>query len=1449
MTQPNDHFYLNDVQVNFLPQVTPTNEFQVNQESTSNQETSGDNRGSQRAVAMAGDGSYVVVWSSENQDASSWGVYARRFDSAGNALTGEILVNEVETGSEKWARVVSDDSGKFVVTWTSEHAGTNDIYARQFDADGSALGSEFRVNTTTTNTQEDSKIAMDGSGNFVIVWEGDGAGDSNGIFYRRYDAAGTAIDALDKRANVVDEGLEQDAAVAMNDAGDFVVAWEVGGRIKFQMIDSTGTFGTADEVYTDTVSSSPAVAMDSVGNFVVAYRWDGATGKGVWAHKFDNNGVEVTPWYRVGPGNNTVNKDHDKPAVAMDENGNFIVTYETVAEEGPGKDVVAERFDMAATSLGRSVINQTLTGDQHLASVAMLDTDNYVVVFTGEDANQTGVYARQFGTGTPSGNLAPSVSLTNVVASLAEDVDTSSSIKMADIVITDDGNGTNILSLSGTDAAEFEIVGSELHLRAGAALDFETQSSYDVKVEVDDASVGGAPDGTASHNLTITDANESPTIALTNVVTLLGENTDTSSAIRIADIVITDDALGTNNLTLSGADAAAFEIVGTELRLKAGTSLDFETQLRYDVTVEVDDSVVGGTPDDTASHTLWLFDINEAPTVSLTNVVSLLPEDADTSSAIKIADIVISDDLLGINVLTLSGADAANFEIVGNELRLRAGTSLDFETQASYDVTVEVDDVLIGGGPEDSVAHSLSITDANEAPSLALTNVVPSLAEDTDTSGAIKIADIVITDDALGTNDLTLSGADAASFEIVGSELRLRAGTSLDFETQASYDVTVEVDDVAVGGAPDGTAAHSLAISDVNESATVALTNIVPSLAEDTDTSSAIKIADIVITDDALGTNNLTLSGADAASFEIVGSELRLRAGTVLDFETQTSYDVTVEVDDLAVGGTPDDSAANSLAITQVNDAPTVALTNVVPSLAEDTDTSSAIKIANIVITDDAVGTNNLALSGADAASFEIVGTELRLRAGTVLDFETRASLDVTVEVDDPGVAGTPDDTALHTLAITDANEAPTVALTNVIPSLAEDTDTSSAIKIADIVITDDALGTNNLTLSGADAASFEIVGTELRLRAGTALDFETKVSYDVTVEVDDVAVGGVPDDTAAHSLSITDANEAPTIALTNVVASLSEDVDTSSAIKIADIVITDDALGTNNLTLVGIDAASFEIVGTELRLRAGTALDFESKSNFEVTVRVDDLAVGGTPDDAASHSLSITDANEAATVSLTNIVPTLAEDTDTSSAIKIADILIIDDALGTNLLSLSGADAASFEIVGTELRLRAGTTLDFEAQANYDVTVQVDDVGVVGSPDDSVAHSLAITNVNEAPTVALTNVTASLPENTDTSSAIRIADIVITDDALGTNNLMLTGADAASFEIVGMELRLRAGTVLDYATKPSYDVTIEVDDLAVAGIPDDSAFHTLSITERQRSSDDCPDQCHCIIE
>ncbi len=110
--------------------------------------------------------------------------------------------------------------------------------------------------------------------------------------------------------------------------------------------------------------------------------------------------------------------------------------------------------------------------------------------------------------------------------------------------------------------------------------------------------------------------------------------------------------------------------------------------------------------------------VNLPPLVSLQNVTQSLPEDADTTSRIKVADIAITDDVLGSNLLSLTGVNADLFEIVGTELYLVAGAELDFETQPALNVTVQVDDEAIGGTPDHTVSLSLQVTDVDEGPVL-----------------------------------------------------------------------------------------------------------------------------------------------------------------------------------------------------------------------------------------------------------------------------------------------------------------------------------------------------------------------------------------------------------------------------------------------------------------------------------------------------------------------------------------------------------------------------------------------------------------------------------------------------------------------------------------------------------------------------------------------------------
>jgi hypothetical protein len=518
----------------------------------------------------------------------------------------------------------------------------------------------------------------------------------------------------------------------------------------------------------------------------------------------------------------------------------------------------------------------------------------------------------------------------------------------------------------------------------------------------------GFTSAVVSHTFTVEAINLPPTgVVLNNTVSSLEENTSTLAAIKVADIAITDDALGSNTVSLTGADAAFFEVVGSGLFLKAGTSLNYEAKTSYSLTVSVSDPTVVGSVPVTTSYALAITDVNEAPTsVVLNNTVTSLAENSSTLAAIKVADIVISDDVLGSNIISLAGADAAFFEVVGSGLFLKAGTSLNYEAKTSYSLTVSVSDPTVAGSIPVTTTYALVVTDVNEAPtSVVLNNTVTSLEENTSTLAAIKVADIAITDDALGSNTVSLAGADAAFFEVVGSGLFLKAGTSLNYEAKTSYSLTVSVSDPTVVASVPVTTSYVLAITDVNEAPTsVLLNNTVTSLAENTSTLAAIKVADIAITDDALGSNTVSLAGADAAFFEVVGSGLFLKAGTSLNYEAKASYAVTVSASDPTVAGSVPVTTSYALAVRDLNEAPT-ALNLSANAFDENIPASSQIALLSADDPDNTPQSFNYSLvSGAGSTHnlfFSVLGNALRITRSP--DYEARSSYSIRLRATDQG--------------------------------------------------------------------------------------------------------------------------------------------------------------------------------------------------------------------------------------------------------------------------------------------------------------------------------------------------------------------------------------------------------------------------------------------------------------
>ncbi|TCP10971.1 DUF4347 domain-containing protein [Simplicispira metamorpha] len=206
-------------------------------------------------------------------------------------------------------------------------------------------------------------------------------------------------------------------------------------------------------------------------------------------------------------------------------------------------------------------------------------------------------------------NSAPVIT-SGSTASVAENAPTSTAIYQASATDADAGQSLTY-SLSGTDAALLNIDSNSGAVTLKASADYEAQASYRFSVTATDNAA--APlSATQAVTVSVTDVNEAPSaVALSRSSTSLAENTRIASRREVASLNITDDALGSNTVTLSGKDAGSFEVSVGKLYLQAGTVLDFETQSRYDVSVSVADSTVAGSSPVRTDFTLRVTDVNE----------------------------------------------------------------------------------------------------------------------------------------------------------------------------------------------------------------------------------------------------------------------------------------------------------------------------------------------------------------------------------------------------------------------------------------------------------------------------------------------------------------------------------------------------------------------------------------------------------------------------------------------------------------------------------------------------------------------------------------------------------------------------------------------------------------------------------------------------------------------
>ena len=249
------------------------------------------------AVAADSLGNFIVVWQSIFQAGSS-SIFGQRYASSGAPLGPEFRVNTNTTDIRNNPSIAADSLGNFVVVWERTDGEGYGIFGQRYASSGAPLGTEFRVNTNTTGVQNHPSVASGSAGDFVVVWDSV-VRDSSvfGVSAQRYASSGPPL-GTEFRVNTYTTSTQNFASVAADSAGNFVVVWRSiaqdgsGYGVFGQRYVSTGSpLGPEFRVNTYTTGSQffPFVTSDAPGNFVVVWVSSGQDGSsdGVFGQRYN----------------------------------------------------------------------------------------------------------------------------------------------------------------------------------------------------------------------------------------------------------------------------------------------------------------------------------------------------------------------------------------------------------------------------------------------------------------------------------------------------------------------------------------------------------------------------------------------------------------------------------------------------------------------------------------------------------------------------------------------------------------------------------------------------------------------------------------------------------------------------------------------------------------------------------------------------------------------------------------------------------------------------------------------------------------------------------------------------------------------------------------------------------------------------------------------------------
>ncbi len=341
------------------------------------------------------DSAGAVIWYDLRPPAHGAAVYASRLDDNGDTIGINFRISDdTLQGCYGLPSIATDHEGNFTVVWIQPV--NTVVRGRRYSRNGVPLGPSFAINEFSGYCNPPS-IAKDSSGRAIVVWSDDHAG-SRRVYGQLYQPDGSSLGGNFPVSDTMTANPVY-TDVCWNNEDRITVIWTSNNRIRGQFIDSAGNMiGSSFFINEDSLitgESFPAVKSDRVGNFLVT--WSGNDqGQNVYARLFDTTAAPLTGAIQLdGPQRDSSNRTD----VALKDSVWFIAF-----QDGLSGGVYLQRLDNHGQLIGGNLrISDPIGKRNYLPKICSLG-NNYIVVWDRWIYNMTYDIMGQLIT--PDGSLA-----------------------------------------------------------------------------------------------------------------------------------------------------------------------------------------------------------------------------------------------------------------------------------------------------------------------------------------------------------------------------------------------------------------------------------------------------------------------------------------------------------------------------------------------------------------------------------------------------------------------------------------------------------------------------------------------------------------------------------------------------------------------------------------------------------------------------------------------------------------------------------------------------------------------------------------------------------------------------------------------------------------------------------------------------------------------------------